>query len=102
MSRLKKQRAHLLVCTHKTCLKRGAKLVAKELKAALKREGLRAAVMLSEVDCLDQCGRGPVVVAYPDGVWYEEVDEECARAIVKQHLAEGHAVTKHVMHDLRS
>lgn len=57
--------------------------------------------MITKVKCLDQCGRGPVMVVYPDGVWYGGVDEETAREIVKEHLEAGHAVGKRVLHDMR-
>lgn len=46
-------------------------------------------VMLTKVKCLGQCGRGPVVAVYPEGIWYGAVDEDGAQAIVEQHLAQG-------------
>ncbi|HVF48940.1 MAG TPA: (2Fe-2S) ferredoxin domain-containing protein [Pyrinomonadaceae bacterium] len=87
--RLKKMVAHVLICTHKTCRKQGGKRVAKRLKRTLKWCGLSKSVMVSKVKCLGQCGRGPVVAVYPEGVWYGALDEDGARAIVEQHLAQG-------------
>ena len=58
-------------------------------------------VMVTKVKCLDQCGRGPVMVVYPDGVWYGRVDETAARRIVAEHLTEGRAVEEKVLHDMR-
>ncbi|MBA2731315.1 MAG: (2Fe-2S) ferredoxin domain-containing protein [Acidobacteria bacterium] len=101
MSKLRKLSAHVLVCNHITCLRRGGKASAKTLKRALKDRDLSAQVLVTKVKCLDQCGRGPVMVVYPDGVWYGGVDEETARAIVREHLEEGHAVEKRVLHDMR-
>lgn len=101
MTRLKKLTAHVLVCTHKTCLKQGAKESAKELKHALRDGGLRRQVMVTEVDCLDQCGDGPVMVIYPDGVWYKNVGERCARQIVAAHfepIAGEEFLGEHVLH----
>jgi sirohydrochlorin cobaltochelatase len=74
---------------HKDCLHQGGKSSLKELKHALKEEDLRGSVLISKVDCLDQCGRGPVMIVYPDGVWYGGVDEKGARAIVEEHLEKG-------------
>lgn len=91
----------MLVCTHKTCLRQGGKASAKALKRALKEQDLRDRVMVTKVKCLDQCGRGPVWVVYPDGVWYGGVDEEAAREIVTAHLAQGHAVEERVLRDMR-
>ena len=101
MSRLKKLNAHVLVCTHKTCRRQGGSRAAKSLKRALKALGLRRSVMLTEVDCLDQCGRGPVMVVYPDGVWYGAVDKESAREIVEHHIKEGRTVERKVLTDMR-
>lgn len=89
MSRLKKIKAHVLVCSHKTCRRQGGEAVLKALKLNIKEQDLRGSVLLTKVKCLDQCGRGPVMVVYPDGVWYGGVDEHSARAIVSEHLGEG-------------
>ena len=101
MSKLKKIGAHVLVCKHKTCLRQGGKASARALKRALKEQDLSGRVMVTKVNCLDQCGRGPVMVVYPDGVWYGGVDEEAARRIVAEHLAEGRAVEAKVLRDMR-
>ena len=91
----------MLVCQHKTCLRQGAKASIKALKRTLKEQDLRGAVMVTKVKCLDQCGRGPVMVIYPEGVWYGGVDEECARQIVTEHLEEGRVIEKRVLHEMR-
>jgi (2Fe-2S) ferredoxin len=101
VSKLRKIKAHVLVCQHKTCLKQGGKASTKALKRALKEHGLRDEVMVTKVKCLDQCGRGPVMVVYPQGVWYGGVDEEAAHAIVTEHLEKGHAVDERVLRDMR-
>lgn len=102
MSGLQKLKSHILVCTHKDCLKQGSKDSIKELKHALKERDLRENVLITKVDCLDQCGRGPVMVVYPEGVWYGGVDEKGARAIVEQHLEQGIvAEGVKVLHEMR-
>ena len=101
VSKLRKINAHVLVCQHKTCLKQGGKASIKALKRALKERDLRDLVMVTKVKCLDQCGRGPVMVVYPDGVWYGGVDEDDARQIVKEHLEKGCAVAERVLRDMR-
>ena len=101
MSKLGKISAHVLVCRHKTCLKQGGKRSARALKRALKERGLRDEVMITKVKCLDQCGRGPVMVVYPEGAWYGDADEDCARQIVTEHLEKGRTVEKRVLRDMR-
>lgn len=89
VSGLKKVRKHVLVCVHKDCAKRGGKEALRELKGALKKLDLRDSVLINRVECFDQCEHAPVVVVYPDGVWYGEVDEEGAREIARRQVAEG-------------
>jgi sirohydrochlorin cobaltochelatase len=101
VSKLKRISTHILVCRHKTCLKQGGKASAKALKRALRERGLREQVMITKVKCLDQCGRGPVMVVYPEGVWYGGVDEQTARQIVTEHLEQGRAIEKRVLRDMR-
>lgn len=100
VSKLRKISTHVLVCKHKTCLKQGGKDSAKALKRALKERDLREQVMITKVNCLDQCGRGPVMVVYPKGVWYGGVDEETAREIVTEHLEKGRVIEKRVLHEM--
>jgi len=102
MSSLEKINWHLLVCEHKTCLKQGGRSVAKELKRALKDNNLQKQVLVTKVDCLDQCGCGPIVVVYPDGVWYGEVAEECAREIIERHVKRGEVVQRIVLRTMRN
>jgi sirohydrochlorin cobaltochelatase len=102
MSKLNKITRHILVCEHKTCLKQGGRETLKALKHALKDAELAKHTMLTKVDCLDQCGKGPVVVIYPDGVWYGSVDERDAERIVEEHLKKSEIVAKNVLHEMRN
>jgi len=101
MSRLKKTVAHILVCNHKHCLKNGARDSIKELRGTLREHELRRFVMVSTVECLDQCSHAPVMCVYPDGVWYKEVDSTTARAIVEEHIVRGQIINRHLLHDIK-
>ena len=102
MGGLKKVKKHVLVCEHKDCLKRGGKEAVRELKAALKESGVRGEVVISKVDCFDQCDDGPVFVVYPDGVWYGRVDERGARDIAERHVAGGRDARCTILRDMRA
>ncbi len=85
---------HLLVCTGSDCKKRGAKKVCKAFKAALNEADVKKKqVDLIEVECLGQCGHGPMVVVYPDAVWYARLENENAAEIVDRHLVAGQPVS---------
>ena len=64
------------------------------LKELVKREGLNDQVRVNQSGCFDQCGHGPMVVVYPENVWYANVAPEDAEAIVREHLLGGAPVER--------
>lgn len=102
MSRLEKVATHILVCRHKSCEKAGAREVVKEIRTTLKEHGWRRRVIISNVECLDQCSRAAIVCVYPQGVWYEEVDTEMAREIIEEHVIKNLPLKRHLLHDFNA
>ena len=51
-------------------------------------------------NCFAVCQQGPILVVYPEGVWYRCVDETVLERIVVEHLENGCEVTEHVFHRL--
>jgi len=52
-------------------------------------------VLRSKVDCLRVCEQGPVMVVYPEGVWYRGVTPEALDLIIEQHLIGGRVVEEY-------
>lgn len=95
---------HVLVCTGSYCSpdRRGSELYA-ELAGLLQREGLLfgpTRVKRGETPCLGVCAGGPVVVVYPEGIWYGHVTSGLLERIVLEHLKEGRIVEEAVFHRL--
>ncbi len=95
-------RRHVFVCGNVRpeghprgcCAARGGEAVREALKAAVGAGGLKRQVRINAAGCLDQCEHGPVVVVYPEGVWYGFVRPEDAPEIVASHLAGGRPVER--------
>lgn len=64
-----------------------------ELKSALKKElekrGLKPMVRANEAGCLDQCELGPVIVIYPQAIWYGGVRIKDVPRIVEETIVNG-------------
>ena len=46
-------------------------------------------VLRSKVDCLRICSNGPILLVWPDGIWYEGITPERIDIIVRQHIIKG-------------
>jgi len=93
---------HIFICTNErdesasrpSCLAAGSKKLKSAFKDAIKDAGLKHKVRANESGCLDQCEHGPVVVVYPDAIWYGGVHVRDAEEIVREHLVGGRPVER--------
>jgi (2Fe-2S) ferredoxin len=46
-------------------------------------------VRINAAGCLDRCAEGPVVVIYPEGVWYSPRTREDVEEIIQKHILGG-------------
>ena len=95
---------HMLVCTGDFCSpdRRGRQLYSL-LAELLQREDLLFGperVKRGETPCLGVCSNGPIVVVYPEGIWYAEVTAALLERIVVEHLKQGKPVDEAVFHRL--
>ena len=80
----------------KTCPLSGSVDVHAALKKAVAAAGIRDIVRVNHAGCMNQCGHGPMVVVYPDDIWYGAVDRIGAERIVAEHLVDGDVVTDYL------
>ena len=90
---------HAFVCTNQrdesdprgSCAARGSNDLRDYLKKKAKMAGLLKGTRINNAGCLDRCELGPVMVVYPEGVWYamdskEDVDEIVAALAEGKHV----------------
>jgi (2Fe-2S) ferredoxin len=46
-------------------------------------------VRVNRAGCFDRCGEGPLLVVYPEAVWYTFIDQEDIDEIIDSHLIKG-------------
>ncbi|MDA8420874.1 MAG: (2Fe-2S) ferredoxin domain-containing protein [Pseudomonadota bacterium] len=95
-------RYHVFFCINQRtngepcCADKGAAALREYAKGRVKALGLAGpgGVRINNAGCLDRCSEGPVIVVYPEGVWYTYVDQEDIDEIVEKHLAGGQVVSR--------
>ena len=65
----------------------------KLLRAKLGLKG-KGKVRINKAGCLDRCDEGPVLVVYPEDVWYTFVDKTDIDEIIDEHLVGGRVVER--------
>lgn len=87
---------HVFVCTTGgTCPTQGdVDGFVKSLRAVVARAGLHAEIRVNKAGCLAQCGNGPMIVVYPENVWYAGVQASDLEEIAESHLVGGRPVDR--------
>ena len=70
-----------------------AQTYAKDRIGELKMKG-PGKVRINKAGCLVRCDEGPVLVVYPDAVWYQYVDTDDIEEIIQEHLINGRVVER--------
>jgi (2Fe-2S) ferredoxin len=78
------------------CAHHHAQEAFERCKSLVKAAGLAAPgkVRVNKAGCLDRCSAGPVLVIYPEAIWYSYVDTHDIEEIVTSHLKNGQIVTR--------
>lgn len=89
--------AHIFVCTNRrppghpmgSCAAEGGEAVRDYFKNRIEALGLNARIRVNSAGCLGRCDSAPVLVIYPEGVWYTARTEADVDAIIATHLQGG-------------
>lgn len=92
---------HIFICTEETACKEGSACCGTSgtaellgyMKGATKSRGIRN-IRVNRSTCLDRCEYGPVMVLYPESIWYTFRTKEDIDEIIDTHLVKGGRVER--------
>lgn len=89
-------RRHLFICLGpKCCDREESEALWRFVKEYVKKSG--QPVMRTKADCFRICEEGPLMVVYPEGVWYARVTPERFARIYDEHVVAGKPVAEWVI-----
>jgi cob(I)alamin adenosyltransferase len=97
---------HILICENGDCADpEDATRLQQRFRTLAQAYGLNKLrnpqrVKCALTGCLGVCGGGPIVVVYPDGIWYHHVDEAALERILHEHIVGGRPVEDLIFHQL--
>ena len=95
-------RSHVLVCGGTGCTSSGSQQIIQTLKEELKKNRLQNEVAVVKTGCHGLCAEGPVMIVYPEAVFYSKVRPEDVAEIVSEHLLKGRIVERLVYHEAQA
>lgn len=87
-------RSHVLVCGGTGCVSSGSQQIIDNFKAELAKNNLQNEVAVVQTGCHGLCAEGPIVIIYPDAIFYAQVQPTDVEEIVSEHLVKGRIVER--------
>ena len=84
----------MLVCAGTGCVASKSLAVKKALEAELVKRNLEDEVLVVATGCNGFCAAGPVMVVYPEGIFYQRLKPEDMAQLVEEHLLQGRPVER--------
>ena len=92
-------RSHVLISGGTGCTSSGSVTIHDLMEKELEKAGLSDEVKVVQTGCFGLCALGPIMIVYPEGIFYSAVKEEDVPEIVSEHLLKGNIVERLVYKD---
>ena len=81
------------------CKEKEASELRDYMKNKAKKLGADKKIRINTSGCLDRCEQGPVMVIYPEAVWYSYNSREDVDEILERHIKKGELVERLMLPD---
>ncbi len=99
---MQKPKYHVFVCSSSRitgqqkgfCFSKDSVSIIQKFMEEIEERELGGDILVTNTGCLGICNKGPIVIVYPDGVWYKEVTVDDVTEIVEEHFENGRVVSR--------
>ena len=87
-------RIHALICGGTGCTSSGSAEIQEALHREIAAQGLEDEIKVVQTGCFGLCALGPIMIVYPEGVFYSKVTADDVPEIVEKHFLKGRPVER--------
>ncbi|ADG81565.1 sucraseferredoxin family protein [Thermincola ferriacetica] len=99
---MNKPKYHIFVCTSSRptgqqkgfCHAKASVELMEAFMEEIEERGLGSEVFVTNTGCLGICEKGPIVIVYPDNVWYGAVTVDDVEEIMEEHIEGGRPLAR--------
>jgi (2Fe-2S) ferredoxin len=95
---LSKTKHHILICNGSSCMRDGAEELTQEIRKEIKDQGLEEEIHTTRTRCNGRCKDKCVVIHYPIGIWYQDMQQSDAKAFI-QSISQGFNYNSKISHN---
>lgn len=96
-SQVPEHQHHVLWCVGPRCAAKGAVALWPQLARTVQQNPLlKKQVMLLQTSCQYPCNHGPLMIAYPEGVWYGPMDATTIEPVLTAHVQQHDCPHEHL------
>ena len=93
------KRTDVLLCCGSGCVSAGALKIKEKMIEEIKKHNISEEINIIETGCMGPCDAGPVMLVYPEGVFYQKLSVEDMPELVEEHFMKGRPIKRLMLKD---